>query len=95
VTGHELTRARVASLTRDLALLPVADRRQIRGLESARADVIVAGALICLAAMDALGFSRLTVSDGGLREGILIDLIQRLNIPPDPAGLPAPPHQKT
>jgi len=95
VTGHELTRARVASLTRELALLPLADRRQVRGLEPARADVIVAGAVICLAAMDALGFSRLTVSDGGLREGILIDLIQRLAIPPDPAGLPAPPCQKT
>jgi exopolyphosphatase/guanosine-5'-triphosphate,3'-diphosphate pyrophosphatase len=95
VAGHELMRARVASLLQELASLPLADRRQIPGLEPARADVIVAGAMICQVAMDVLGFSRLTVSDGGLREGILIDLIQRLAIPPDPAGFPAPPCQKT
>jgi exopolyphosphatase/guanosine-5'-triphosphate,3'-diphosphate pyrophosphatase len=84
VTGHELTRDRVAALLRELTLLPLADRRQIRGLEPARADVIVAGCLICLAAMDVLGFSRLTVSDGGLREGILLDLIRRLTARPGP-----------
>jgi exopolyphosphatase / guanosine-5'-triphosphate,3'-diphosphate pyrophosphatase len=85
VTGHELTRDRVAVLLRDLASLPLANRRKIAGLEPARADVIVAGALICLAAMDLLGFARLLVSDGGLREGILLDLIRRLPIPPGPA----------
>lgn len=94
VTGHELARDRVASLLRELASLPLAARRTIRGLEPARADVIVAGALICLAAMDILGFSRLTVSDGGLREGILIDLIQRLANSPAPTGSAAPPRQK-
>jgi exopolyphosphatase/guanosine-5'-triphosphate,3'-diphosphate pyrophosphatase len=53
-----------------LACLLLAARRQVPGLEPARADIIVAGGVICLAAMDALGFSALTVSDGGLREGI-------------------------
>jgi len=94
VTGHELTRGRVDSLLRELALSPLADRRLIRGLEPARADVIVAGALICLTAMDILGFPHLTVSDGGLREGILIDLIQRLAAATGPAGPPAAPSQK-
>jgi len=91
VTGHEITRDRVAALLRELASLPLADRRKISGLEPARADVIVAGALICLAAMDLLGFARLLVSDGGLREGILLDLIQRLPIPPRPADSRAAP----
>ena len=91
VTGHEITRDRVAALLRELVLLPLADRRKILGLEPARADVIVAGALICLAAMDLLGFASLLVSDGGLREGILLDLIQRLPAPPgfvDPRDAP-------
>jgi len=77
VTGHRMTRGRVAQLLHRLAALPLADRRRAPGLEPARADVIVAGGVICLAAMDALGFSELTVSDGGLREGILLDLLRR------------------
>ena len=77
VTGHRLTRVRVAQLLDRLASLPVADRRRVPGLEPARADIIVAGVVICLAAMDSLGFSALTVSDGGLREGILLDLLRR------------------
>lgn len=77
VTGHRLTRVRVAQLLHRLASLPLGDRRQVPGLEPGRADIIVAGGVICLAAMDALGYSTLTVSDGGLREGILLDLMRR------------------
>jgi exopolyphosphatase/guanosine-5'-triphosphate,3'-diphosphate pyrophosphatase len=82
VNGHRLTRERVAELLRELASLRLADRRGVRGLEAARADVIVAGAAVCLAAMDALGAGCLAVSDGGLREGILLDLLRR-NAPAD------------
>jgi len=81
VTGHRLTRVRVAQLLNKLASLPLGDRRQVPGLEPARADVIVAGGVVCLAAMDTLGFSALTVSDGGLREGILLDLLRRTRRP--------------
>ena len=77
VTGHRLTRARIAQVLHRLASVPLADRRRVPGLEPARADIIVAGGVICLAAMDALGFSALTVSDGGLREGLLLDLLRR------------------
>ena len=82
VNGYRLTRDRVAELLRELASLPLADRRGVRGLEAARADVIVAGTAVCLAAMEALGAGCLTVSDGGLREGILLDLLRR-NAPTD------------
>ena len=81
VTGHRLTRERIASLLADLAHLPLSRRRQVRGLEPARADIIVGGALICLSALRTLGFSALTVSDGGLREGILLDLLHRTRRP--------------
>lgn len=77
VTGHRMTRVRVAQMLHRLASLPLADRRRVPGLEPARADVIVAGGVICLAAMDVLGFPELTVSDGGLREGILLDFLRR------------------
>ena len=77
VTGHRLTRDRVAGWLQRLAALRLEDRRQVPGLEPARADIIVAGTVVCLTAMDVLGFPALTVSDGGLREGILLDALRR------------------
>lgn len=78
VNGHCLTRERVEGLIRELARLPLARRRKLPGLEPGRADVIVAGAVVCLTAMDSLGFTDITVSEGGLREGILLDRLARL-----------------
>jgi exopolyphosphatase/guanosine-5'-triphosphate,3'-diphosphate pyrophosphatase len=89
VNGHRLPRQRLAALGEMLAALPLARRRLIRGLEPERADVIVAGAVVSLAAMDALGFPEMTVSDGGLREGILLDLLGRGG-DPHPPGPPPP-----
>jgi exopolyphosphatase/guanosine-5'-triphosphate,3'-diphosphate pyrophosphatase len=91
VNGHRLSRERLAAIGGMLAALPLARRRQVRGLEPERADVIIAGAVVSLAAMDALEFPEMTVSDGGLREGILLDLLgqrggPRSDEPPPPAG---------
>ena len=49
------------------------ERRAIVGLQPKRADVILAGACIVKIVMDKLGKDRLSVSDRGLRHGILID----------------------
>jgi exopolyphosphatase/guanosine-5'-triphosphate,3'-diphosphate pyrophosphatase len=54
--------------TRDLEA-----RRAIVGLQPKRADVILAGACIVLAVMDKLGRASLTVSDRGLRHGLLVE----------------------
>jgi exopolyphosphatase/guanosine-5'-triphosphate,3'-diphosphate pyrophosphatase len=48
-------------------------RRVIVGLQPKRAEVILAGACIVRTVMDKLGQQRLTVSDRGLRHGLLID----------------------
>ena len=48
-------------------------RRAIIGLQPKRADVILAGACIVRIVMDKLGKDRLSVSDRGLRHGLLID----------------------
>jgi exopolyphosphatase / guanosine-5'-triphosphate,3'-diphosphate pyrophosphatase len=48
-------------------------RRAIVGLQPKRADVILAGACIVRAVMDKLGHHTLTVSDRGLRHGLLLD----------------------
>jgi exopolyphosphatase/guanosine-5'-triphosphate,3'-diphosphate pyrophosphatase len=49
------------------------DRRKIVGLQPKRADVILAGACIVKTVMDKLGKASLSVSDRGLRHGLLID----------------------
>jgi exopolyphosphatase / guanosine-5'-triphosphate,3'-diphosphate pyrophosphatase len=48
-------------------------RRVIVGLQPKRTEVILAGACIVRTVMDKLGQQRLTVSDRGLRHGLLID----------------------
>ena len=48
-------------------------RRTIVGLQPKRADVILAGACIVRTVMEKLGQDTVTVSDRGLRHGLLID----------------------
>jgi exopolyphosphatase/guanosine-5'-triphosphate,3'-diphosphate pyrophosphatase len=48
-------------------------RRAIVGLQPKRAEVILAGACIVRTVMEKLGKDRLTVSDRGLRHGVLIE----------------------
>jgi len=55
------------------------ERRKIRGLEKGREDIILPGAIIAQEIMHRFGFFSILVSEGGLREGIVIDLFERLN----------------
>jgi exopolyphosphatase/guanosine-5'-triphosphate,3'-diphosphate pyrophosphatase len=56
-------------------------RREIVGLQPARAEVILAGALIVRTVLDKLQCNELTVSDRGLRHGLLVE---RFGTPPGP-----------
>lgn len=73
VHGAELSVSQIASITQRLATLPIALRRTLPGLQPKRADVIVAGGLILQRAMSRLGAAALTVSDRGLRWGLLVE----------------------
>jgi exopolyphosphatase/guanosine-5'-triphosphate,3'-diphosphate pyrophosphatase len=73
VQGAVLDRA---ELDRQLQLYRARDaqaRRAIVGLQPKRAEVILAGACIVRTVMDKLGHQTLTVSDRGLRHGLLLD----------------------
>jgi exopolyphosphatase/guanosine-5'-triphosphate,3'-diphosphate pyrophosphatase len=48
-------------------------RRDVAGLQPSRAEVILAGACIVRAVLEKLGADSLTVSDRGLRHGVLVD----------------------
>jgi exopolyphosphatase/guanosine-5'-triphosphate,3'-diphosphate pyrophosphatase len=73
VHGASLQAAEVSETVDRLAALPVHLRRSVPGLQPKRADVIVAGGLVLRAALATLGAQALTVSDRGLRWGLLAD----------------------
>ncbi|MBI3030072.1 MAG: Ppx/GppA family phosphatase [Candidatus Rokubacteria bacterium] len=72
VHGYLLERLRIERLLKRLGALPAAARATLPCLEPGRADLIIPGIAICLAVMDRFGASAVSVSDSGLREGILI-----------------------
>jgi exopolyphosphatase/guanosine-5'-triphosphate,3'-diphosphate pyrophosphatase len=73
VHGSALSLDQVDALVERMAAMTLAARRRLPGMEPKRADVIVAGGVIVAEAMRATGFSRLTVSDRGVRWGLLYD----------------------
>jgi len=75
VQGHTLARGAVERLLKRLGALAVAERARLPCLEPGRADVLIPGIAICLAVMDRLGYGSLVVSDRGLREGILCEIL--------------------
>ncbi len=73
VHGATLRADALEELYGRLGALTVAERQRMPGMEPKRADVIVGGAAIVLEAMRLFGFDRLTVSDRGVRWGLLHD----------------------
>jgi exopolyphosphatase/guanosine-5'-triphosphate,3'-diphosphate pyrophosphatase len=55
-----------------------AARRKLPGAESDRADIIVAGALVLEGVLDTFGIESMMFSEYALREGVLLDTIQRM-----------------
>lgn len=72
----EGTHLALAEIERQIALYSsktLAERKQIVGLPPQRADVILAGVMIVNVMMRKAGVTSLTVSDRGLRHGLIID----------------------
>ncbi len=53
--------------------IPLEERRKVPGMDPNRADIILGGAAIILTLMEALNAEKMTVSERGLRDGILRD----------------------
>lgn len=53
------------------------DRKKIKGLDSKRADTIPAGVIILNTIFEQVGIKKMTISGDALREGILIDTLQK------------------
>lgn len=73
VQGSVMDRQEVGRQIERYRALPAEARRDIVGLQPKRAEVILAGACIVATVMDKLKQEALSVSDRGLRHGVLID----------------------
>jgi exopolyphosphatase/guanosine-5'-triphosphate,3'-diphosphate pyrophosphatase len=72
-------------LVERLAALPAAQRSMVPGIKPARADLILAGAIVVQGVLLAGGFDGLEVTEAGLREGVFFErlLCDRWPIPDD------------
>lgn len=73
VQGFELERDALEELIELLADRPADKRGDVPGIKPDRGDVILGGALVLAAAMDAGDFERIEVTEAGLREGIFFE----------------------
>jgi exopolyphosphatase / guanosine-5'-triphosphate,3'-diphosphate pyrophosphatase len=73
VQGAVLERAEVDRQIESYRSRDANGRRKIVGLQPKRAEVILAGACVVRTVMEKLGMSSLTVSDRGLRHGVLLE----------------------
>jgi len=72
IEGTSLKATELASETQKLWRMRLEERKRIPGLPSSRADVIIMGAAILEAAVEALGFPEARVSTRGMRFGALL-----------------------
>jgi exopolyphosphatase/guanosine-5'-triphosphate,3'-diphosphate pyrophosphatase len=87
VHGHLLSRDGAARQLERLAALPLEERRHVPALEPERAPVIVAGAAILVAILDAYRLDGITASERGLLHGAALAAAEL----PEPEEGAAPP----
>ena len=74
-----LTREAIAGIVTVLSRSMFKERKNIPGLESGREDIILAGAIVAQEIMERYGHTVMVVSDWGLREGVIIDLYDKVH----------------
>jgi exopolyphosphatase/guanosine-5'-triphosphate,3'-diphosphate pyrophosphatase len=87
VHGHVLTRDGARAQLERLAALPLEERRRLPALDPERAPVIVAGAAILVAILDAYGLDAIRVSERDLLDGTALAAAEL----PEPEEGAAPP----
>jgi exopolyphosphatase/guanosine-5'-triphosphate,3'-diphosphate pyrophosphatase len=73
VQGMVIERDALEELVQRLAALPAAERASVPGIKPARADLILAGAVVVQGVLAAGGFEALETTEAGLREGVFFE----------------------
>ncbi len=74
--GYTLSRVQVGALLAELRSLPLRERMRIPGISETRAEIIVEGIAIVDRVMARLNVDTLRIHDGGIRDGLLISMIE-------------------
>ena len=77
IHNYWLSLETIGKLEENLGSRTKAERVHLPGLEGGREGVILAGTIILRTVMEMLSFKRCLVSDYGLREGIIVNLLKR------------------
>ncbi len=75
VHGATLSLSALEAVVAKLGAMPLVERTRVAGLEPQRADVIVAGGIVALAVLRALGKDSVRISDRGVRWGLADRLV--------------------
>jgi len=75
INGYLIRLERIKEIFKKLTGTTLKERREIRGLERGRADVIIPGTAIAIKIMEYFGCAKVMISDFGLREGILVNYL--------------------
>jgi len=73
VQGMLVQRDALERLIERLAALPAAERASVPGIKPARADLILAGAVVVHSVLERGGFEALEATEAGLREGVFFE----------------------
>jgi exopolyphosphatase/guanosine-5'-triphosphate,3'-diphosphate pyrophosphatase len=73
VQGFVIEREILDDLIARLAALPATERSRVPGIKQARADIVLAGAIVIQGVMRCGGFDTIEVTGAGLREGIFFE----------------------
>jgi exopolyphosphatase/guanosine-5'-triphosphate,3'-diphosphate pyrophosphatase len=80
--GFRVSRAQIRHLVADLANMSLERRCKVVGLSPQRADIIVAGLAIIERIMRKLGANVVQVHTRGVRDGLMLTMVQQLPTPP-------------
>lgn len=83
----ELTRRDIDQLSCLLCPLSAQERKNLPGMNPARADIIIAGMAIIHTLMQEIGITCIKVSERGLRDGLLVDYLNRVIYSPEVAEM--------
>jgi exopolyphosphatase/guanosine-5'-triphosphate,3'-diphosphate pyrophosphatase len=72
---HRISSGRLQDIRKKLLSLTLRERKNIKGLEPQRADLIIPGIQFTINTMEYFNFNELIVSDYGLLEGVLLDIL--------------------
>ncbi len=77
LNGHVLPLSELSALTRRLERMPRAQRERLPGIDGARAEILLPGAVVLEQVLRLAGARGITLSDYGVREGLVTDWLRR------------------